>query len=334
MPFCYDGPEDLQLRCYMLLEILAVVLGIVFLILSADKFVEGASGVANYFGMPPLLIGMVIVGFGTSAPEMLVSTLASLEGKPALALGNAYGSNISNIGLILGISALIGPISVESKVLKKELPILIFISVLSGFFVYDAYISRLDSLALLFIFLGLMGWSIYEGMQKNEDALSEEIMEEIIADRLTISKSMLFLLAGLAVLILSSRTLVWGAVGIATRLGVSELIIGLTIVAIGTSLPELASSVAAVRKGQSDIALGNVIGSNLFNTLAVVGLAGVITPFDVASEVLSRDVVAMNAITIALLFLCLLRRRAPQLTRLSGSALLCAYFGYNYWLLS
>lgn len=317
----------------MVLEILAVVLGILFLILSADKFVEGASGVANYFGMPPLLIGMVIVGFGTSAPEMLVSTLASLEGKPELALGNAYGSNISNIGLILGIAALVGPISVESKVLKKELPILIFISLLSGFFIYDGTISRLDSLALLFIFLGLMGWSIYEGIKHEPDALSEEMMEEIVEGKLPISKSVLLLIAGLLVLVLSSRVLVWGAVGIATRMGVSELIIGLTIVAIGTSLPELASSVAAVRKGQSDIALGNVLGSNLFNTLAVVGLAGVITPFKVAPEVLSRDVVAMNAITIGLLILCLLRRRAPQLTRISGAALLAAYCGYNYWLL-
>ncbi len=318
----------------MLLEILAVVLGIAFLILSADKFVEGASGVANYFGMPPLLIGMVIVGFGTSAPEMLVSTLASLEGKPALALGNAYGSNISNIGLILGISALVGPISVESTVLKKELPILIFISVLSAFFIYDGFISRLDSLALLFIFLGLMGWSIYEGLKKDGDALSDEVLEDIVEGKLTISKSILFLIAGLIVLIISSRVLVWGAVGIATHFGVSELIIGLTIVAIGTSLPELASSVAAVRKGQSDIALGNVLGSNLFNTLAVVGLAGVITPFSVDPEVLSRDVVAMNAITILLLLLCLLRRRAPQLTRISGSALLSGYFAYNYWLLA
>ena len=317
----------------MLLEILAVVVGIIILILSADKFVEGAAEVASYFGMPPLLIGMVVVGFGTSAPELLVSTLASLEGKPALALGNAYGSNISNIGLILGISALVAPIAVRSKVLKKEVPLLLFISILSGFFIYDGTISRLDGAALLFIFFAIMGWTIFEGVKKGPDSLSSQVMDELVENRMPISKSVILLLGGLLFLVASSRLLVWGAVGVATRLGVSELIIGLTIVAIGTSLPELASSVMAVRKGESDIALGNVLGSNLFNTLAVVGIAGSITPFSVAPEVLYRDVLAMNIFTILIFALSYKRKRAQRLSRLSGAFLLLCYAGYNFWLL-
>ena len=315
------------------IEILAIVAGITILIFSADKFVEGASSVANYFGMPPLLIGMVVVGFGTSAPEMLVSTLASLEGKPGLALGNAYGSNISNIGLILGICAFIAPLKVESNVLKKEMPLLIFISILSGVLVYDGFLSRLDSGILLGVFFAIMGWSIYEGMKKNSDTLTEEIEEELAIKKMPITQSTLYLLGGLLFLIASSRILVWGAVGVATRLGVSELIIGLTIVAIGTSLPELASSIVAVRKGEDDIALGNVLGSNLFNTLAVVGLAAGISPFTVESVVLTRDVLAMNVFTILLFVMCLKWAGVRRLSRASGVILLIAYVGYNYWLL-
>lgn len=315
------------------IEILAIIAGIVILIFSADKFVEGASSVASYFGMPPLLIGMVVVGFGTSAPEMLVSTLASLEGKPGLALGNAYGSNISNIGLILGICAFIAPLKVESNVLKKEMPLLIFISLLSGVLIYDGFLSRLDSGILLLVFFVVMGWSIYEGMKKNSDTLTEEIEEELAIKKMPITKSSLYLLGGLLLLIASSRVLVWGAVGVATRLGVSELIIGLTIVAIGTSLPELASSIVAVRKGEDDIALGNVLGSNLFNTLAVVGLAAGISPFAVESVVLTRDVLAVNVFTFLLFFMCLKWGGVRRLSRISGVILLLVYVGYNYWLL-
>lgn len=317
------------------LEILAIVAGIAVLILSADKFVEGAAEVATYFGMPPLLIGMVVVGFGTSAPEMLVSTLASLEGKPGLALGNAYGSNISNIGLILGICALIMPLKVESKVLKKEMPLLIFISLLSGVLVYDASLSRLDGAILLILFVGIMGWSIFEGMKGGgqKDTLSEEIEEEFRHSKHSLGMSILLLLGGLLFLVLSSRILVWGAVGVATRLGVSELVIGLTIVAIGTSLPELASSIVAVRKGEDDIALGNVLGSNLFNTLAVVGLAGAISPFQVEPQVLTRDVLAMNLFTFVLFIMCMKWGGIQRIARFSGAILLCGYIGYNYWLL-
>lgn len=315
------------------IEILAIIAGITILIFSADKFVEGASSVANYFGMPPLLIGMVVVGFGTSAPEMLVSTLASIEGKPGLALGNAYGSNISNIGLILGICAFIAPLKVESKVLKKEMPLLIFISLLSAVLIYDGFLSRLDSAILLAVFFAVMGWSIYEGMKKNSDTLTEEIEEELAIKKMPITKSTLYLLGGLLFLIASSRILVWGAVGVATRLGVSELIIGLTIVAIGTSLPELASSIVAVRKGEDDIALGNVLGSNLFNTLAVVGLAAGISPFSVESVVLTRDVLAMNVFTFLLFVMCMKWGGVQRLSRASGVILLLTYVGYNYWLL-
>jgi len=317
------------------LAVLALIVGLVLLVWSAGRFVEGAASTARYFGMPPLLIGMVIVGFGTSAPEMVVSALAGIEGSPGIALGNAYGSNIANIALILGVTALISPIMVHSTVLRKELPILTLLTVLSIALIADLDLSRLDALVLLLVFGGLMAWTIYQGLKQKDDSLANEIETETAEKAMPLKRAVFWLVVGLLLLIASSRILVWGAVEIAQIFGVSDMIIGLTIIAVGTSLPELASSVIAARKGEHDIALGNVLGSNLFNTLAVVGIASSIHPFAVEPETLSRDMVVMGALTISLFLIGYgFRGRRGRINRIEGAILLSTYVGYTGWLIT
>jgi len=317
----------------MLLAIAAVIGGLILLVWSADKFVEGAAGTAAHAGMPPLLIGMLIVGFGTSAPEMVVSALAALEGNPSLALGNAYGSNISNIALILGVVAVISPIAVNSTILKKELPILAVITLIAGYQLIDGNITRTDAWILIALLAVLMGWSIYAAMSGKGDVLGGEVETDLADHPLPLKKALFWLVVGLILLVASSRLLVWGAVFIAQSLGVSDLIIGLTIVAIGTSLPELASSIAAVKKNEHDIAFGNVLGSNLFNTLGVVGIAGAISPMAVEPGVLQRDWGLMMALTLALFVMGFgLWGRKGQITRSNGVGLLVVYVAYMAYL--
>jgi len=313
----------------VLIALLAIAAGLALLVWSADRFVDGASSTARHFGMPALLIGMVIVGFGTSAPEMVVSALAATQGNPGIALGNAYGSNITNIALILGLTALISPIAVHSSVLRKELPILTGITLLAIWQLWDGDLTRLDALVLLGVFAGLMGWTLFQGLRQPEDSLGQEVKQELDAHAMPLRRSLFWLVLGLVLLILSSRVLVWGAVDIATRFGVSDLIIGLTIVAVGTSLPELASSLIAVRKGEHDIALGNVLGSNLFNTLAVVGIAGMISPMSVGSELLARDLPVMAALTVALFVIGYGFRGAGRINRVEGGLLLGVFAVYT-----
>lgn len=316
----------------MTLAFLSIVAGLALLIWSADRFIEGSASTARHFGMPPLLIGMVIVGFGTSAPEMVVSALAASQGNPGIALGNAYGSNITNIALILGLTALISPIAVHSQVLKKELPILAAITALAAWQLWDNEVSSFDAMVLLVVFAGLMGWTIWQGMRKKADALGSEIAHEMEVHAMPVRRAIFWLVVGLVFLIASSRILVWGAVEIARGFGVSDLIIGLTVVAVGTSLPELASSVIATRKGEHDITLGNVIGSNMFNTLAVVGIAGAIHPVAVGPEVFSRDIVVMSALTVSLFILGYGFRGPGRISRFGGTALLISYIGYTAYL--
>lgn len=318
----------------MTTALLAVFFGLALLAWSADRFVAGSSATARHFGMPPLLIGMVIVGFGTSAPEMVVSALAATQGNPGIALGNAYGSNITNIALILGLTALISPITVHSQVLRKELPILTAVTALAAYQLWDGELTRVDSLVLLGVFTVLMTWIVWQGVSKKPDALGSEIERELEVGAMPIGQAVFWLVIGLILLIASSRMLVWGAVEIALSFGVSDLIIGLTIVAVGTSLPELASSLIAVRKGEHDIAVGNVLGSNLFNTLAVVGIAGTIHPMSVAPELLSRDILVMAALTVSLFVICYGFRGPGRINRFEGLALLACYVGYNVYLVT
>jgi len=318
----------------MLLATSAILIGFVILVWSADRFVEGAAATARHAGMPSLLIGMVIVGFGTSAPEMVVSAIAAADGSPSLALGNAYGSNIVNTGLILGLTALITPMIVHSSIVRKELPLLLVITLASGAVVFNGDITRTESVLLLGGFFTLIGWSVFSAMRNRKDALEDEIEHELQEHEMTLGRAVMWLLIGLVLLIVSSRILVWGAVDIAHALGVDDLIVGLTIVAIGTSLPELAASVIAARKGEHDIAIGNVVGSNMFNLLAVVGIAGVIAPISsLDAQVLNRDWTTMLGLTTALLVMAYGFTKAGEITRVKGTLLLLAYAAYNAYLI-
>ncbi|MBV1713483.1 MAG: calcium/sodium antiporter [Desulfomicrobium sp.] len=310
----------------MTLAFVAVISGLALLVWSADRFVEGSASTARHFGMPPLLIGMVIVGFGTSAPEMVVSAISASQGNPGIALGNAYGSNITNIALILGVTALISPTAVHSQVLRKELPILLVVTALAAWQLWDGEITLFDAVVLQVVFSGLMAWIIWQGMQKKADELGSELEQELDARVMPIRHAVFWLVVGLALLIVNSRMLVWGAVEIAHGFGVSDLIIGLTIVAVGTSLPELASSIIATRKGEHDIALGNILGSNLFNTLAVVGIAGAIHPTAVGPEVFSRDILVMAVLTLSLFVFGYGFRGPERINRIEGAVLLFCYW--------
>ncbi len=319
----------------MLLSIAMIVIGLAVLVWSADMFVDGAAAVALNLGMSTLLVGMVVIGFGTSAPELTVSVLAAMQGNPGLALGNAYGSNITNIALILGITALISPVLIRSQVLKRELPILLGVTILAFFHLRDGQITRVEGLIEIAVLLIILVWMILQSRQESShgDELETELNQEL--EYIKPAKAWLLLVIGLVLLVISSRMLVWGAVNIAQGLGVSDLIIGLTVVAIGTSLPELASSIAAARKGEHDLAVGNVIGSNLFNTLAVVGLAGTIYPMQVPAEVLTRDWGVMLALTILLFALGYTRKEIGEksISRLSGGILVAIFIGYTTYLL-
>ena len=315
----------------MLLPIFAIIGGLLLLIWSADRFVDGAAATARHFGMPQLLIGIVIIGFGTSAPEMIVSAFSALNGNPGIALGNAYGSNITNIGLILGLTALVLPLAVNSQVLKQELPVLIFVTALSAFLIMDGDVLRLDAWILLGIFFIYMGWTIWTGLSNRDDSLVHDVKEELQEQEyMSLAKALMWVVIGLALLMGSSQLLVWGAVEIARYFGVSDLVVGLTIVAVGTSLPELASSIAAARKNEVDLAVGNIIGSNLFNTLAVVGLAGAIAPMQIEQEVFTRDMPVMSVLTVLLLVFGFGKK--GQINRVKGLILLLAYIGYNFYL--
>ena len=318
----------------MLLYILSIIAGFALLVWSADRFVEGAAVTARHLGMPSLLIGILIVGFGTSAPEMVVSAIAALEGNPALALGNGLGSNIVNISLILGVTALVAPIAVHSNIVKKELPLLLLIVLFSGYLLFDGTLSFTEGVLLLVGFFTLIGYSIFSALHSKNDPLKKEVDSELEAHKMTLGIAITWLVIGLVLLVLSSRILVWGAVGIAHAFGVSDLIIGLTIVALGTSLPELAASVIAARKGEHDIAIGNVVGSNMFNILAVIGIAAVISPMsNISSEVLYRDWPIMLALTLMLLLMAYgFNGREGRINRLEGAMLLIAYIMYNLYL--
>ena len=315
---------------HLLAAIAAVVLGLAALVWSADRFVDGAAASARLLGVPPLLVGMVVVGFGTSAPELTVSALSAWQGSSAIALGNAWGSNICNIALILGLAAAIAPLSVQREALRFDLPVLLAATALSWALVRDGGVSRANAWILLGVFAAWLVGSCLLAVRTKRGAAAADAPGGGLSGRM----AAFWTLAGLAVLVASSRALVWGAVELAQALGVSDLVIGLTVVAVGTSLPELASSVTAARKGEDDLAVGNVIGSNLFNTLAVVGLAGAIRPMpETDPAIVARDIPAALALTVVLLLFAfgLPRRgggRDGRIPRWGGVLLLAFYVAY------
>lgn len=317
----------------LILSILAIPAGFALLVWSADRFVEGAAALANNLGVPPLIIGLTIVGFATSAPEMLISAFAAVDGNSGLAVGNAIGSNITNIALILGFSALLYPIAVSSSILKKEMPILLGIMALGSYLMWDKQLNQQEGWILLIALAILMAWIVWQGLNHPDDPMTGDAAEEI-PDDMSTGAALLWLIIGLAVLLGSSKLLVWGAVNIAQAFHVSDLIIGLSIVALGTSLPELAATIACVKKGESDIAVGNVIGSNMFNMLGVLGIAAVLSPPQLDSAVLQRDIPVMIGVLALMVIVSLLKSvKAPGLTRWGGSILFISYIAYQGYLI-
>ena len=315
----------------MWLELLAIIGGFVLLTWSADRFVVGAAAVAWNLNVPPLIIGLTIVSIGTSAPEMLVSGMAALQGNTGLSVGNAIGSNIINIGLVLGITALIAPLDVHSRILSRELPVLLAIMAITWLLLLDGTLGLLDGTLLLCGMVLMLAWMTYVGMQSRDgrDPMTAEYAEEIQTG-LGMGRAVFWLVVGSVFLLVSSRVLIWGAVSVAQQLGVSDLIIGLTIVALGTSLPELAASVAGAIKNEHDIVIGNIIGSNIFNLLAVLGLPGIIRPGAIDAAVMERDYIAMVILTIILFAMAYgFRGGARRVNRLEGGVLLLIFIGYQ-----
>ncbi len=317
----------------MLSYIAAVCAGLALLIWSADKFVEGAASLARLLGVSIMIIGITIVGFGTSAPEIVVSIISVMQGTPGLAIGNALGSNIANIGLILGVTAIIVPIPIATHLFKNEYPLLILATIVMAWSLFDLSLGVLDGSILL----GLLALSLFHLICQHRrhpaQYAREEHEHEEMVHAMKMPAAIGWLVLGLLVLISSSKLLVWGATGIALALGISELIIGLTVVALGTSLPELAASIASLKKGKPDLAIGNVIGSNLFNSLAVIGLPALLTNFSVDAAARSRDLSVVIGLTLLLILMSRFPTAVPRhLTRSKGVFLLATFVIYQLYL--
>lgn len=320
----------------MHLFVIAIFAGFILLVWGADRFVLGAGAVARNFGVPPLLIGLTIVGFATSAPEIMVSAIASIRDNPGLAIGNAIGSNIANIGLVLGATALTRPMHIQSETLRREIPALLAVTLLSVMLFLDNYISRTDGVVLLLGLGLLLHWMAGLGFRSSAgDPMSAEYAAEIPADVSTPTALAWFLL-GLAVLLSGAWVLVWGAIEIAHTLGVSDLIIGLTIVAVGTSLPELAVSIVAAMKGEHDLAFGNIIGSNMFNLLAVIGVAASISPnspIEIDDTVLTLHIPVMVGLTLVIFAIAYNFGGRGRVYRAEGFLLLTSFVAYQAYVI-
>jgi len=315
---------------------IAIVTGLILLGFSANRFVAGASGLARGFGVAPLIVGLTIVAFGTSAPEMLVSAMAAWQGNSGIAIGNAIGSNIANMALVLGVAALIAPLTVQSRTLRREFPLMLMIMLAALALLWNGVLSRFEGVLLLAGMVMLLLWTIHLARSATpDDPLATEFAEEMPA-KISTAGTVWLLLSGLVLLLISSRLLVWGAAGIAHSYGISDLVIGLTVVAVGTSLPELATSVAAARKGEHDIAIGNLVGSNMFNILAVLGIAGVIRPGAFDTIVLTRDFPLMIGLALALYIMAKGPRHAGHgsIRRWEGGMLVAVFVIYQVWLFS
>ena len=315
----------------MLLASAGILFGLLILIWGADRFVAGAAGLSRNLGVSPLVIGLTVVAFGTSAPEMMVSLMAALDGAPGIAIGNAIGSNIANIGLILGATAVVAPLTYHSRVLKSEYPILIMVSLGIATLLIDAEISPIDG-ALMIAGLGFVLWRTFKLATSGiHDPITEEYDAEIPKD-LSTGLAIFWTLIGLSLLLAGSKSMVWGATEVALFFGVSDLVIGLTIVAIGTSLPELAASLASVAKNEHDLAVGNVIGSNIFNSLAVLSIPAFFGPTAVESAVIMRDIPVMLGLTLAILMMGRHADGSGRVLRWQGALLLTTFVAYQIWL--
>tara|TARA_B100001142_G_C14245461_1_gene621095 strand:- start:137 stop:1075 length:939 start_codon:yes stop_codon:yes gene_type:complete len=307
----------------MFISIVALLIGFAFLVWSADAFTDNGAKIARIFNISPLIIGLLIFGFGTSAPEMLVSGLAAYDGHPELSIGNAFGSNIFNIGLVLAVAAIIHPVIVEKDVLKKEWLFLFLSTLVVGFLLVDGFLSFIDGSVLLILMLLFLYYVFKES--KKEGNLENDASIDTNKDQ-SKSKTWLLLITSLMILVSSARLVVWGGTNLALVFGVSDLIIGLTVVALGTSLPELAVAISSALKKQHQMIIGNIIGSNLFNTLGVLAIPGLILPFQIPSEVMSRDYIYMLIFTLLILVFSLKLR----INRVGGLILLMILASYLY----
>ena len=314
----------------MWVPLLVLILGLIALVWSADRFLSGAASTAGHYGVPKILIGLTVVSLGTSAPEILVALAAAIEGNPLLAVGNAVGSNIANIGLVLGVTAMIAPLPFSRGVLRKELPWLLGATFLALWLLFDLQLSRLDGAALV-AGLAFILYRLVKTQQEATEGVTTSLEEELgeIQD-LSKGKAIFWLVAGLVILLISAELLVWAATEIAEWLGVSEMVIGLTVVAVGTSLPELAATVGAALKGHTDIAIGNVVGSNILNILAVLSVPGLVSAPFIDNVALWRDCGMMLALTLALALFAYAVGSRPVITRFEGAVILMGWIGYNY----
>ncbi|GGA96328.1 calcium/sodium antiporter [Agarivorans gilvus] len=320
----------------MLVECLLLVLGLALLVWSADRFVFGAAAIANNFGLPPMIIGLTIVALGSSAPEIMVSATASLEGKMNTAVGNVIGSNITNITLVLGLTALLKPLMVSSTTLFRELPMVVGATAFAGWILHDQQLGYTEGLLLLALFFGLMAYLIFNSIKHRSDSNKDPMIDEAEAEiphDVTTPKALFWLLVGMILLPLSADILVGSASEIARYFGMSDLVIGLTIIAIGTSLPELAACIAGVVKKEDDLVLGNIIGSNLFNILAVLAVPALLAPGEIDAFAAGRDFYVMMGVTVALFIMAMGFGKTRKISRWEGGLLFSAFIGYQILLM-
>ncbi|MDN3608947.1 calcium/sodium antiporter [Vibrio ostreicida] len=311
-----------------------LIIGLVFLVWSADKLVFGAAALARNIGISPLVIGMTILAMGSSAPEMMVSATAALDGKSDTAVGNVLGSNIANIALILGITAFIKPLSISSTILRRELPLMIGVTILAGVLLWDNYLGFYEGILLLVLFAAFIVTMLRISKKDKQSGRDDPLLTEQEAEvpqGVSNLHAALWVIGGLIILPISANTLVDSAVYIAQYFGMSDLVIGLTIIAVGTSLPELAASLAGVMKGEDDMAVGNIIGSNVFNILAVMGIPGILAPSMISEYAMGRDFWIMLAVSFMLVAMALGKSRS--INRVEGAVLFCCFIGYQGYLI-
>ncbi|QIZ77887.1 calcium/sodium antiporter [Ferrimonas lipolytica] len=316
----------------MIIHLLLLFFGLGLLVWSADRFVFGAAAVARNLGIAPMIIGLTIVSMGSSAPEAMVAASAAMEGKLDTAVGNVIGSNIANITLILGLCALLKPLIVGSSTLVKEMPMMIMATVLAGYLMHDLTLSRTDGILLAAAFIGVMGFLIFNAFRNRDDQLTQQSSDDV-PDNVPMGKAALWLIVGMIVLPISADLMVDNAVGIAKLFGMSDLVIGLTIIAVGTSLPELAACVAGLAKGEDDLVIGNVVGSNLFNILAVLAIPTFIAPGAIDAAAAGRDFFIMLATSLAPLAILILKKN-KTIGRIEGALLLACFIAYQISLFS
>lgn len=322
----------------MFIQILILLLSLIILVWSADKFVFGASALARNLGISPMIIGLTIVAMGSSAPEMMIAATASLQGNADTAVGNAIGSNITNIALVLGLTALFHPLSVSSSTIKREIPLILIVTAIATYMLANSNFSFNEGLLLITGFVLYIGTLLVVTLKRAkqnpiDDKMVLEAAQEV-PDGVSTKQSVIWLVIGMILLPLSASFLVDSSIFIAKAFGISDLVIGLTVIAVGTSLPELAASIMSIIKKEDDLALGNIIGSNIFNILAVLSLAGLISPGDIDNAAAVRDAPFMLATTFLLFILCFSRSGKFRITRAKGLLLLAVFIGYQVLLFS